>query len=98
MLPYKNGRVLAHIWDDLSERERTHVREECEKAIRILRGLEIYVPDTGKHNVLYARETGTVTMLDFESGMPCPPEEHMPYNELKSLFGDTTMRAHASGG
>lgn len=93
VLPYRNGQTLAHIWDDLSDRERTHVREECEKAIRILRSLSIYVPDTGKHNVLYERETGTVTMLDFETAMECPQSEHMPYVELLSLFGDPIMRS-----
>lgn len=98
VLPYKDGQILAHIWDDLSDRERTHVREECEKAIRILRSLSIYVPDAGKHNVLYERETGAVTMLDFETAIECPQSEHMPYVELLSLFGDPMMRGHTSGG
>lgn len=98
VLPYKDGQILSHIWDKLSDHERTHVREECEKAIRILRSLSVYVPDVGKHNVLYARETGKVTMLDFETARPCPPEDHMPYVELLSLFGDATMRGHTSGG
>ncbi|KOS45861.1 hypothetical protein ACN38_g3188 [Penicillium nordicum] len=86
-------RFLAHIWDELSNRERTHVREECEKAIRILRSLSIHVPDAGKHNVLYQREIRTVTMLDFETAIECPQSEDVPYIELLSLFGD-----HTSGG
>lgn len=98
VLPYKDGQILAHIWDDLSDRERTHVREECEKAIRILRSLSIHVPDAGKHNVLYERETGAVTMLDFETAIECPQSEHVPYVELLSLFGDPMMRGHTSGG
>ncbi|CAG8902924.1 unnamed protein product [Penicillium egyptiacum] len=98
VLPYKDGQILAHIWDDLSNRERTHVREECEKAIRILRSLSIHVPDAGKHNVLYQRETGAVTMLDFETAMECPQSEHVPYVELLSLLGDPVMRGHTSGG
>lgn len=98
VLPYKDGQILAHIWDELSNRERTHVREECEKAIRILRSLSIYVPDAGKHNVLYQRETGAVTMLDFETAIECPQSENLPYVELLSLFGDPMMRVHASGG
>jgi hypothetical protein len=27
VLPYKDGQILAHVWDELSNRERTHVRE-----------------------------------------------------------------------
>lgn len=98
VLPYKDGQILAHIWDDLNVRERTQVREECEKAIRILRSLSIYVPDAGKHNVLYERETGAVTMLDFETAMGCPQSEHIPYVELLTLFGDSVMRERTSGG
>ena len=98
VLPYKDGQILAHIWDDLNHRERTHVREECEKAIRILRSLSIRVPDAGKHNVLYERTTGAVTMLDFETAMECPWSQHVPYVELLSLFGDPVMRGPTSGG
>ncbi|KAJ5675023.1 uncharacterized protein N7477_004957 [Penicillium maclennaniae] len=98
VLPYKNGQTLAYIWDDLNVRDRTHVREECEKAIQILRSLSIFVPDAGKHNVLYERETGAVTMLDFESGMERHPSEHVPYVELLSVFGDAVMRGRTSGG
>ena len=97
VLPYKDGQILAHIWDDLDVHERTHVREECEKAIRILRSLSIYMPDAGKHNVLYERATGAVTMLDFETGVECPQSDHIPYVELLSLFGGTEMRGRVSG-
>lgn len=98
VLAYKDGQMLAHIWDDLNGQERAHVREECEKAVRILRSLSIYVPDTGKHNVLYDRATGAVTMHDFETGMERLPSEHLPYVELLSLFGDLEMRPRTSGG
>ncbi|KAI1838429.1 hypothetical protein DTO006G1_3690 [Penicillium roqueforti] len=99
VLPYKDGQILAHVWDELSNRERTHVREECEKAIRILRSLSIYVPDAGKHNVLYQRETGAVTMLDSETAMECLQSEHVPYVELLSLFGNPTMmHGHTTSG
>ena len=47
VLPYKDGQMLAYVWDGLN------VREECEQAIRILRSLSIYVPDAGKHIVRY---------------------------------------------
>lgn len=98
VLPYRDGQILGYIWDELDIHERTHVREECEKAIHILRSLSIYVPDAGKHNVLFDRQTGTVTMLDFETAIECPQSEHMPYVELLSLFGDSTMRGRARGG
>lgn len=96
VLSYKDGQILADIWDDLNDRERLHVREACEKAVRILRSLSIRVPDAGKHNVLYERETGAVTMLDFETAMEC--SQDYPYVELRSLFGDATMLGGASGG
>jgi hypothetical protein len=96
VLPYKDGQNLADIWDDLNDRERTHVREECEKAIHILRSLSIYVPDVGKYNVLYERETGAVTRLDFETAIECLPSEHVPYVELVSLFGDPVEGVEAA--
>jgi hypothetical protein len=98
VIPYKDGQILAHIWDDLNVSEQTHVREECENAIQILRALSIYVPDAGKHNVLYDRETGAVTMLDFETAIEYPQSEHWPYVELKLLFGDTVMGGRTSAG
>ncbi|OOQ81584.1 hypothetical protein PEBR_42356 [Penicillium brasilianum] len=98
VLPHKNGQVLAYVWDNLSLHERTHVREECEKAINILRSISVYIPDSGKHNVLYDRDTGAVTMLDFETAMECLQSEHVPHVELLSLFGDSEMREHTSGG
>ena len=52
VLAHKGGENLSHVWDSLVDRERLHVREECEKAIHILHSLSIYVPDAGKHNVL----------------------------------------------
>ncbi|KAJ5720218.1 uncharacterized protein N7483_008152 [Penicillium malachiteum] len=97
-LSYQAGELLTNIWDSTSGHERTHVREECENVIRILRSLSIYVPDTGKHNVLYDRATGAVTMLDFGTAIPCAASEHIPYIELLSLFGDRVMCGHESGG
>ncbi|KAJ5758660.1 hypothetical protein N7520_005816 [Penicillium odoratum] len=97
-LPYKVGQVLTRIWNDLNDRERTHVREECEKAIHIFRSLSIRVPDIGKHNVPYERNTAAVTILDFKTAMECPQSEHVPYVELLLLFGDPVMRGRTSGG
>lgn len=96
--PRKDGQILARIWNDLSEQERHYVRWQCEKAIRILRYLGIRVLDAGKHNVLYARETEAVTMLDFEAVLDVSPSEHVPYVELELLFGDSEMRGRAIGG
>jgi hypothetical protein len=91
-------RSSPYIWDDLNDHEQSHVREECEMAIQTLRSLSIRVPDAGKHNVLYERKTGAVTMLDFETAMGCPQSEHLPYMELLSLFGDPVMHRRTSGG
>lgn len=98
VLAHKGGENLSHIWDSLVDRERLRVREECEKAIHILRSVSIYVPDAGKHNVLYNRDTGAVTMLDFETAIECLPSENLPFVELLLLFGDAVMRRRPSGG
>ncbi|KAJ5973048.1 uncharacterized protein N7479_002966 [Penicillium vulpinum] len=98
VLPYKDIQILAHVWNKLSNREQTHVLEEYKKAIRILRSPSIYVPNTGKHNVLYQRETGAMTMLDFKTAIECPQSENLPYTELLSLVGDPVIRGHTSGG
>ncbi|KAJ5932966.1 hypothetical protein N7516_007455 [Penicillium verrucosum] len=97
VLPSKDGRILADVWNELRNREQTDVREEYEKAIRILRSLPIHVPDAGKHSVLYQREIGAVIM-DFKTAIECPQSEHIPYVELLLLFGDPMMRGHTSGG
>jgi hypothetical protein len=60
------GQQLNRVWDMLGPRAKNHVRDQCRKAVEILRHIRIWSPDAGKHNVLYAPETGQVTMLDFE--------------------------------
>ena len=54
--------------------------------------------DGEKHNVLCSRETGPVTMLGFETAIPCPQPEHVTYVELLSLFDDPVMRGRTRGG
>lgn len=99
VLSKKDGRRLAEIWNDLNNQEQNHVREQCWKAIRILRSLSIRVMDVGKHNILYSRETGAVTLLDFETAVECPASELVPLEvEMNVIFGEQIMREPMIGG
>ena len=61
------GEPISTIWHELSMPQKIRIRDQCRKAISILRQKNLYIWDTGKQNVLYSRETDTVTLIDFES-------------------------------
>ncbi|KAJ5931780.1 hypothetical protein N7516_006269 [Penicillium verrucosum] len=69
-MEYREGEGLCDIWHMLNAAERAHVENECLKAIHALRAISIRLDDPGKHNVLYARESRAVTLLDFEVVAP----------------------------
>lgn len=100
LLEKRPGKPLFGMWSSLSSAEKAHVYSECSSAIRILRSISIRVLDAGKHNVLYDRETGTVTMVDFETVVELSsPEEIRTLNpELYAIFADTDMRQYIHGG
>lgn len=82
------GEPISTMWHELSAAQKIHVRDQCRKAISILRQKGIYIWDTGKRNVLYERETDTVTLIDFESTAPLPPEGFSVEGpELYRIFG-----------
>lgn len=57
----------------------------------VIRGLGIYLQDVGRHNVLYARQSKKVTMLDFEHYGQCTPHHHRDLEapELIEIFGES---------
>lgn len=90
---------LANICDDLSLTARNHVREQCQKAVRILRKIGIYNSDAGKQNVLYSTTSGAVTTVDLEMAGVCT-EEEIPVPlapELLCIFGEAVMREPGVG-
>lgn len=56
----------------------------------MLRRLGIYLLDSGPHNVLFDRESGRVTMIDFEQYRMCMDEKRkrsLDAPELVTIFG-----------
>lgn len=90
VLEKRRGQVLSDVWPHLNLDERNHVQSECMKAIGILRSVSIRLADAGKHNVLFDRETRTVTLVDFEHIGFCEyPEDTTSLEpEMSAIFGD----------
>lgn len=89
LLERRPGLKLADVWSDLTLAEKTHVQNECMKAIALLRSVSIRLADAGQHNVLFDRETGTVTLIDFENIGLCEfPEDTTSLEpEMSAIFG-----------
>lgn len=100
VLSMVQGEQLSNVWDNLSLPVKNHVREQCRKAVRILRRIPIYSCDAGKHNILFSATTSRVTMLDFEMVGICSEEEITAIDapELLSIFGEVAMREPVIGG
>jgi hypothetical protein len=77
-MEYRQGERLCDIWYMLNAAERAHIENECLKAIHALRAISIRLDDPGKHNVLYSRESGAVTLLDFEVAAPLAANTFIP--------------------
>lgn len=89
LLEKRPGVQLSKVWKDLTQDEKTHIKNECMKATRILRSISIRMADAGKHNVLFDRETGTVTLLDFELIGICEyPEDTGLEPEMSAILRD----------
>ncbi|KAJ5179141.1 hypothetical protein N7492_002351 [Penicillium capsulatum] len=90
LLEKRPGLVLETVWRDLTSVERAHVQSECMKAIGLLRSISIRLADAGKRNVLFDRDTGTVTLVDFEHIGFCEfPEDITSLEpEMSAIFGD----------
>ncbi|CAG8906122.1 unnamed protein product [Penicillium egyptiacum] len=87
------GDQLFGIWKSLSGGEQAHIYNECISGIRIMRSISIRLLDAGKHNILYDRETGKVTLHDFEAVVELDPSAQYtsPHPELGAIFGATEM-------
>lgn len=83
------GQVLSTVWNALPFTEKAYIRQQCRKAVGILRSLELICIDAGKHNILYDRETRAVTWIDFETMKRCDPgrAHNLDAPEMVALFG-----------
>lgn len=51
-----------------------------------LRSISIRWDDAGMHNILYARESRTVTLLDFEAAAETPDPSFGTSYEMEKIF------------
>lgn len=95
VLSWVEGLPLSLHWpwprDNIkSDPSYNHIREQCREAVVVLRRLGIYLLDSGPHNVLFDRESGRVTMIDFEQYRMCMDEKRkrsLDAPELVTIFG-----------
>ena len=86
------GEQLFGIWNSLPVAEKAHVFNECSSAIQSLRSISIRLLDPGRHNILYDRMSGKVTLVDFEAIDDLGGVRVTSLNpELVSIFGVTGM-------
>lgn len=94
IISWSEGAPVNTMWPSLRQNERAHLRGQCRQAVVVLRCLGIYLQDLGRHNVLYARNTGKATMADFEYYGQCT-ERHMQLidnaPELVAIFGHSGL-------
>lgn len=51
------------------------------------------------HNILYCRQSKTVTLLEFETAVEVKPNTVIPtYHERGAIFGSTAMLGQECGG
>ncbi|KAJ5279315.1 hypothetical protein N7478_004687 [Penicillium angulare] len=83
----KDGSRLDEIWHTLSETERIFIQSECLIAINALRQVSVRLDDAGQHNILYSRDTRTVTLLDFEVAQNVEANTVIPVHyEMERIF------------
>jgi hypothetical protein len=93
------GEQLFGIWNSLPFAEKAHVFSECSSAIQTLRSISIRLLDSGRHNILYDRMSGKVTLVDFEAIDDLAGVQVTSLNpELVSIFGVTGMSQFIHGG
>lgn len=82
------GELLASIWGGLSSTERAHIRTEIHKAVVALRNIGLISIDCGKHNVLYNKQSGVTTLVDFEMVQAVESDTLTPdAPEMWAIFG-----------
>ncbi|KAJ5223292.1 hypothetical protein N7468_007834 [Penicillium chermesinum] len=79
--------------------ERAHIQAECLNAIHALRAVNVRIRDAGMYNVLYSRESGVLTLLDFESAQEIESNSVIStYYEMQSIFRSSFPLGRPSGG
>ncbi|RHZ72395.1 hypothetical protein CDV55_108425 [Aspergillus turcosus] len=91
VLEHRDGMRLDRLWRTLSEIERAHVQSQCLNGINALRQVAVRLDDAGMHNILYSRESGVVTLLDFESAQEVGHSVVPPYYEMDAIFGSDLL-------
>lgn len=98
ILEYRKGKRLSDLWPVLNAAERAYVEEQCLKSIRAIRAISLRLDDPGPHNVLYARETRTVTLLDFEVSVPVAPNTYIPTSYgMRRIFSSSLITGGEGG-
>ena len=93
------GQQLFGIWNSLPFGEKALIYSECSSATQILRSISIRLVDSGKHNILYDRQSGKVTLVDFEAVVDLSGQTWTSLNpELASIFGVSGMSEFIYGG
>lgn len=94
------GDQLFGMWNSLSRLENVHILNECASAVGILRSICVRLLDSGKHNVLFDRQTKKTTLVDFEMiDLLRSPEEWPSLDpEMVSIFGGGDQTEHLHGG
>lgn len=99
MLEHKDGIRLDRLWHTLSRAERVNIQSQCLTSINALRQVTIRLDDAGMHNILYNRDSGVVTFLDFESAQEVESHSMIPvYHEMGAIFGSDVLIGRPSGG
>ncbi|KAE8352489.1 hypothetical protein BDV28DRAFT_148951 [Aspergillus coremiiformis] len=100
LLRQVGGEPLLHVWNTISNQDKTLVKDHCRKAIEHLRSVQIWVGDAGQHNVLFDMKTKKVTMIDFEVAGICA-EDHLnefDVPEMLDIFGPVIHSERIVGG
>lgn len=99
IISWVDGEQVSILWPALTDMERAQLFEQCRQAVVILRQLRIYMQDSGRHNVLFGRSSGQVTLVDFEHHGWCT-ERHL-HNleapEILTIFGRSGMMNITNG-
>ncbi|KAJ5675358.1 hypothetical protein N7462_008255 [Penicillium macrosclerotiorum] len=99
VLEHRDGVQLNRLWHTLSEVEQAHIQSECLDGIHALRQVTVRLDDAGMHNILYSRESGVVTLLDFENAREVESHSVIPaHHEMGAIFGSQFLLGHPSGG
>ncbi|KAJ5924004.1 hypothetical protein N7466_008191 [Penicillium verhagenii] len=99
ILEYRRGSKLHDIWHELSSSERLNVQSQCLVGINAIRRVLFRLDDASMDNIFYDRETGVVTLLDFEVAADIESHTVMPVTyEMRAIFGPSLLMGRPSGG